>query len=284
MTLWFLLAAASAIIFGLATFCFKVNAFKGWPLLPFFAGVYASGTVGFAVTAYVENVLYLSAVILLSGMIVGIGSTFGNLLFMRALEYGPASLTSPLVNTNILLIVLMSVIVYAERPGAMEYTGIFLIVAAVSLLPLDPREKLSIPNRIWYVFVFAATALFFLRNGGLKVTEELALPNTTILFVGYAVGLLWSLQALLRSPQRNSPCRLKSFQFGLGAGLFSFAGMQLYAWALQSGPASIVSPVFSTNSLVVALLSVLYLRERLTRLQTVSLALVFIGILLLQIS
>ncbi|MBU8906164.1 hypothetical protein [Desertibacillus haloalkaliphilus] len=78
----------------------------------------------------------------------------------------------------------MSVFVYDERLGLFEYTGILLIIVAISILPLDPKEKLSIPNRIWYVYALVATILFFFRNGGLKVTEEMALPNTTILLVG----------------------------------------------------------------------------------------------------
>ncbi|MBU9723320.1 MULTISPECIES: EamA family transporter [Bacillaceae] len=286
MSTWFLLAVASAIVFGFSTFFFKINSFKDWPLLPFFVGVYGSGTLAFVVTAYWEGVLFLTTAVILSGVVVGIGSTFGNLLFMKALEHGPVSLTSPIVNTNILLIVLMSVFLYGERLGVFEYTGILLIIAAITILPLDPKEKLSIPNRIWYVYALAATVLFFLRNGGLKVTEEMALPNTTILMVGYFVGTVWSIYAYIldrgkkKVPQSK---QVKAVVFGLITGLFSYGGMQLYAVALQTGPASIISPIFATNSLVVALLSILYLKEKLTGLQVATLVCVFVGIVLLRV-
>jgi uncharacterized membrane protein len=69
----------------------------------------------------------------------------------------------------------------------------------------------------------------------------------------------------------------------LGAGFFSFAGMQLYAIALDLGPASIIAPIFSTNSLVVALLSILVFRERLSLMQSVSLILLFAGLVLIRI-
>lgn len=286
MSMWFLLAVASAVIFGISSFFFKINSFKNWPLLPFFIGVYGSGTMAFVVTAYLEGVLFLTTAIILSGIIVGIGSTFGNLLFMKALQYGPASLTSPIVNTNILLIVIMSVFIYNERLGILEYSGIFLIIIAISILPLDPKEKLSIPNRIWYVYALFATILFFLRNGGLKVTEEMALPNTTILFVGYFVGTLWSIYAYfstIEKKKQEASKQIHSFAFGFITGLFSYGGMQLYVMALQTGPASIISPIFATNSLVVALLSILYLKERITGLQAVTLIGVFVGIVLLRI-
>jgi len=286
MSTWFLVAVASAVIFGFSSFFFKINSFKNWPLLPFFVGVYGSGTIAFVATAYQEGVLFLTTTIILSGIVVGIGSTFGNLFFMKALQYGPASLTSPIVNANILFIVIMSVFFYGERLGALEYTGIFLIIASISILPLDPKEKLNIPNRIWYVYALVATILFFLRNGGLKVTEEMALPNTTILMIGYFVGTVWSIYAYLSSKEKKtvaSSTQVKAFAFGLITGVFSYGGMQLYAVALKTGPASIISPIFATNSLIVALLSILYLKERLTRLQAITLVCVFVGIMLLRI-
>lgn len=286
MSIWFLLAIASSIIFSFSTFFFKVNSFKHWPLLPFFIGVYMSGTLGFFVTAYFEGVLYFTLAIIIGGIIVGIGSTFGNLLFMKALDYGPASLTSPIVNTNILMIVLMSVFVYGENLHIIEYIGIFLIIVAISILPLDPKESMSIPNRIWYVYAILATVLFFLRNGGLKITEEMVLPNTTVLFVGYFVGAIWSIYAYVTSEEKssvNSTKQKKGFYFGLLTGLFSYGGMQLYVMALKTGPASIISPIFATNSLIVALLSIFYLKEKITIMQTITLITVFIGILLLRI-
>ncbi|MDQ0252731.1 putative membrane protein [Evansella vedderi] len=286
MSTWFVLAVASAVVFGISTFFFKINSFKNWPLLPFFGGVYGSGTLAFIVTANLEGVLYLTPMIILSGIVVGIGSTFGNLLLMRAFQHGPASLTSPIVNTNILLIVIMSVLFYGERLGILEYIGILLIIVAISILPLDPQEKLSIPNRIWYVYALVATVLFFLRNGGLKVTEEMALPNTTILMVGYFVGAVWSVYAYLMSKEtkmEEGAKQGKGFALGLVTGLFSYGGMQLYAVALQTGPASIISPIFATNSLVVALLSILYLKEKLTLMQTTTLVGVFVGIVLLRV-
>lgn len=236
MSLWFLLAVASAVVFGFSTFFFKINSFRKWPLMPFFAGVYGSGTLAFVVTAYLEGTLYLTPMIILSGIIVGIGSTYGNLLFMKALEYGPASLTSPIVNTNILLIVIMSVFFYGERLGFLEYAGILLIITAISILPLDPKEKLSIPNRIWYVYAFLATVLFFLRNGGLKVTEEMALPNTTILMVGYFVGAVWAVFAYWTSEEKRrwmGAHKGKALCLALSQGCFPMAECSYMPWRFK---------------------------------------------------
>lgn len=286
MASWFFIAVLSAIVFGIASYFFKINSHKNWPLLPFFIGVYSSGTLGFLINTYLEGNLNFTLPVIIWGMIVGIGSTFGNVLYMKALQFGPASLTSPIVNTNIVLIIVMSLFVFGETLGLLEIIGIILIILSLSFLPLDPNEKLTIKNRIWYAYAILATVLFFLRNGGLKITEEIFLPNTPILFVGYLLGFLWALFAHFFSKERKKierSIKNKAYIFGLITGIFSYGGMQLYAVALQTGPASIISPIFATNSLIVAILSILFLKERLTRIQIITLLSVFVGIVLLRI-
>jgi uncharacterized membrane protein len=59
--------------------------------------------------------------------------------------------------------------------------------------------------------------------------------------------------------------------------------MQLFALALKDGPASIVTPIFATNSLVVAILSIAFLKERLSKLQFVSLACLAFGLIVIRI-
>ncbi|GGK19301.1 hypothetical protein GCM10010965_10500 [Caldalkalibacillus thermarum] len=284
--MWFTAAVLSALIFGLAGFAMKYGSTRQGALNPLLFGLYVSGSIGFAVIIVVEGELSINSWLMLAGLVVGVGSTWGNWLFMKALEVGPASLTSPLVNLNIVWVVLMSVIVYGEVLSWMEVAAILLLVMAVSLLPLDPQESLSIKSRVWYVLVLLATVLFFLRNGGLKITEEWGLNNTLVLFFAYLFGVVWS-WGTLKYEQRGSDSENKPGRFGFGcglvAGIFSFAGMQLYVYALATGPASIVSPVFAANSVVVAMLSVFFLKERLSLIQVVALTGIMTGIVLLRI-
>src|SRR5690606_41377668 len=83
-------------------------------------GLYLTGTLGFFGWALQTETLRADLPLLIAGIVIGLGSAAGNLLFMKALDQGPASLTSPLVNTNILLIILFSVIVYGERLSGTE--------------------------------------------------------------------------------------------------------------------------------------------------------------------
>ncbi|MBA4544467.1 MULTISPECIES: EamA family transporter [Thermoactinomyces] len=282
--MWFILALISSVTFGLAGFMMKASSAQRGSTNHLLWGLYCTGTLGFLWWMVYTGAVSFSLKTILAGIVIGWGSAWGNLLFMKALETGPASLTSPLVNVNIVLTVAMSLLLYGEELSLYESAGVLLLIAAVSILPIDPNESLRIRNIRWYALVLMATVLFFLRNGGLKITEEWHLPNAAVLFVSYAFGLVWFTAEIFRKRSAlDKPAVRTGLRWGLMSGIFSFAGMQVYAIALESGPASIVAPIFATNSLVVALLSILVFRERLSTVQILTLILLFVGLILIRI-
>lgn len=286
--MWFFWALLSSVTFGMSGFLMKVSSARRGSVTHTLWSLYLIGTLGFAIWVAVTGQFRLDLPILLGGLIVGLGSAAGNWLFMLALAKGPASLTSPLVNTNILLIIAFSVTWYGEHLSLNEWAGVILLVGAVFLIPIDPDEELSIRNRSWYTLVIAATLFFTFRNGGLKVTEEMDMAGETVLFYGYLFSWLWmSVEILRRSrsqQETRDPIGIRTgLLWGGIAGIFSFIGMQLYTLALIGGPASIVAPLFATNSLVVALLSIRFFRERLSPLQKTSLFLLFVGLALTRV-
>lgn len=286
-SMWFPSVLASAVLFGIAGFILKFGAYRTYSVPHILLGLYLSGAAGFFLFGMLSKQLDNSVTLLVAGLVVGFGSMAGNILFMKALRVGPVSLTSPVVNLNIVLIVVMSIIVFGESPGNNEIIGIVIVIIFVSFLPVDPNEKISILDRKWYLFVLVAIVLFFFRNGGLKITEELGINNTMVLFYGYLLGILWSWVLILRSRtpasvQNEPELQHRGLRAGLLAGLFSFGGMQLYAIALIDGPASIVSPVFASNSLITGLLAIGFLKERLSVFQIIAVIGILSGIILIR--
>ena len=83
------------------------------------------------------------------------------------------------------------------------------------------------------------------------------------------------------SEQRSTA--LIGIRWGLLAGCCSYGGLQLYAMALEIGPANIIAPIFAANSLVIALGAIVFFRETLTRLQIAAVLLLFIGLVLVRL-
>ncbi|OYD07367.1 DMT family transporter [Paludifilum halophilum] len=287
--MWFVWGLLSSMIFGMSGFLMKASSVKKGSVITTLWGLYLTGTAGFAGWLALTGQFRFDGPILFGGLMIGLGSAAGNWLFMAALQKGPASLTSPLVNTNILLIIAFSVLFYGERLSPTEWGGVALLLLAILFIPIDPDEELAIRDRRWYGLVIGATLLFTFRNGGLKVTDEWGMAGETVLFYGYLFGWIWFTIEAWRQWRRTSEQSRESTRFRAGwiwgcfAGIFSFTGMQLYAIALIEGPASIVAPLFATNSLVVALLAILFFKEQLSRVQKMSLLFLIAGLVLTRI-
>jgi len=281
--MWLITAISSAILFGLAGWWMKVSQMRGGSTRLLLLGLYASGSLGFGVHAALEGTLPMlaNADVWIAGVIIGAGSAWGNALFMKALHYGPASLTSPLTNMNIILVVALATWWYREPLSASQAVGISLLLLAVVFIAHKRKEPLTITEKRWFVLVGAAILMFALRNGGLKVTDELGLPSAPILFIAYVLSLSWFLL-----PNRGSDTKVSrrtGLWYGLIAGLFSYGGLQLYAIALSTGQANLAAPIFATNSLVVAAGAIAIYKEKLSALQWAAFACTIIGLVIIRL-
>lgn len=281
--MWLATAVGSALLFGLAGWWMKVSQMRGGITSVMLLGLYASGTIGFGLHSAVEQSFHelLDYRVWIAGIIIGAGSALGNALFMKALDYGPASLTSPLTNMNIVLVIALGTLVYGETLGLNEAAGIILLLLAVILISLKRQKRRITIEKQWFIYVAAAILFFTFRNGGLKITEELGLSSAPILFIGYGLSFLWFAIRTERGAERGKAAM--GLKLGLLAGVFSYAGLQLYAIALATGPANLAAPIFATNSLVVAAGSILFYKEKLTPAQWTAFALTIAGLIIIRV-
>lgn len=285
-----LLAVASALSFGGAGFLLKVGVERKYPIQQLLLGLYLSGTLLFACIVSVNNQWDFSFNYLIAGIVIALGSSFGNLFVGRALGAGPASLTSPLVNMNVVLVAIMSVLFYGERLNLLSIIGLVFLITAMVFIKYDPNEDMKIKNNLWYLYLILAIGFIFSREAGLKITLEAGLNNNMVLVLGYlfaGLGLfIYSFKTSKISATKNMPIRIfksPGFYLGLIMGIFSFLGLFLYAQSLRLGPASIAAPLFSLRSVVIIGLSMLLYKERISKYQLYALTLICISLSLLSI-
>ncbi|MDQ6419906.1 DMT family transporter [Paenibacillus sp. LHD-117] len=285
--LWLWTAIGSSALFGLAGWWMKVSQMNGGATRFLLLGLYAAGAAGFGIHAWFEGTLTFHWLgdlrIWAAGLLIGAGSAWGNALFMEALRYGPASLTSPLTNMNIVLVVAVSTWYYDEPLSLAQAFGIALLLLAVVCIAYRRKEPMTIKERKWFLLVGLAILLFAFRNGGLKVTDELGLPNATILFIAYGLSLLWFLIPTGESGTESKAARLTGLRLGLLAGVFSYGGLQLYAIAIATGQANLAAPIFATNGLVIAAGSILLYKERLTIIQWAAFLCLIGGLIVIRL-
>ncbi|MDD3265862.1 MAG: EamA family transporter [Burkholderiales bacterium] len=280
--MWIVLAVFSAIIFGIASVVMKAGTEKKLSDYHILWGLYLSGSLFFLAT--LSEALSYNLTLLISSTLIAIGSFLGNYFVIKALGSGPASLTAPMLNLNLPLIIIMSVIFYGESLTLIKVIIIVLLLIAIILVKFDPNEDMSIKDKRWLLWVILGSLFLFLREGGLKITLEMGLNNKLVLLYSYIICLVISTIYLIKDKNNLSVINQKShyqaIRYGLLAGVCSGGGLFLYSTALNSGPASIVALIFSARSLVIIFLTTILFKEKLSPFQKVSVGLLCLGILL----
>lgn len=285
--MWLLVSICSAVFFAIASFIITVGTKRNHSISQMLLGLYISGAIMFANYVLLKNGFSWNWSVLYWGLIIGIGSSFGNALFSYALKIGPISLTAPIVNSNVIIVIAMSVFYFGEIISLTQMIAIIFLLSACFILPFDPDEKKSIQNKSWYLVILFTIFFMFLLNGGLKITQELQLNNTLVLFYSYIYSILFFLAYIKYTAARKTYSAIvwerSALLTGLFAGLFSFLGLQLYTIALATGPASIVVPIFSSRNVVVAMLCLWYFKESLSIFQKMSLGILLSGLILVSV-
>ncbi|WP_397599970.1 EamA family transporter [Silvanigrella sp.] len=297
--MWIVLAIFSSIIFGIASVLMKSATIKKCPDQYILFGLYFSGSLFFLYQSFSVIDFIYSYHVFLWSVLIALGSFFGNWFVIKALELGPASLTAPMLNLNLPFIILMSVFIYGEELNLIKILIILTLFIAIIIVKIDPNENLVIKNKNWFICVILGSTFLFLREGGLKITQELNINNTQILLYSYFLCLIFSGVILFKKEIKNLNLKsdtsnkiefkklllqmkkennLNGIYYGLITGICSGLGLYLYSKALLTGPTSLVALIFSARSLIIVLLSYFLHKERLSLFQKFSVFLLCLGL------
>jgi uncharacterized membrane protein len=227
-----------------------------------------------------------------SGIIAGLFAVVGLLAFYAALAIGPMSLLSPLIA---LIESIVPLAVSIARGQALSVIGwIAIVVAVIALLLMSPpprpgRDRITAPGAVLAII----SGLFL---GGSLVALDFAphdsgvVPALWELVVGLVVlAIAWALM-------RGIPLRGAALQFvephpatketitarrawiATGAsGLLTAAADTFIVLALHLGNLAVVSVLVALYPVVTVILAATVLRERMSKLQIVAIALVIVA-------
>jgi len=188
-----------------------------------------------------------------------------------AVEMIGASRTSPIVASNALFATVFAYLWLGERVTPVHLAGIVLVVVGVAVLSWETaasEEARASPNAVGteLVYPLAAAVLIgiepvFISFGLAEGTPAIAglavmMLAGTVGFVGYRAATGSALAV-----SRSDP----SLGWYLAAGVVGTVGFVAYFLALEATTVVVVMPIMQTNTLLVVVLSALFLPARLER-------------------
>ena len=276
------------ILLALGTaLCYGVSNFIGPQLsrdLPTMAVIIAGQTVALTVSAAVviaHGSGTPDAGEIGAGLLAGLGNASGLALFYAAAATGPLSIITPIGATGAIVPVLIGVAT-GERVGLLGVAGIVLAIGGVMLAArrVGGSEQEAADLRRTVLLAVASAACFGVFLWAIAPASEAGIfwgvMLSRISLVGSLVAGTLLLRRALRVPAADVP------KVAL-PGVLLFAGTLMYAAATQEGLLSVVSVIATLFPVVTVTLALVFLHERLSRMQWAGVGAALTGVVLLSV-
>lgn len=243
--------------------------------------------------------LLVSSPTLLMGILAGVFFVAGLVTMQSSIPRHGATLTSAFAKLGLLVTLLVSFLWFGERPDALELLGVFLVLPALVLISLGPDQESAAEerpgkpkketkrgSRMPYGLFLTLLAGGF-ADSMAKIYAELGeeRESTAYFFLLFlTAALLTMVLAALEYRKTGKRIRRKDLAAGIFVGVPNYFSSYLLLLSLQTLPAFVASPLFSTGTILVVLfVSVLFLGERITRMQLLGIGFILAALVLLGI-
>ena len=274
----------AALGFGLAEFASALLARRTSHFRLMFGVNLASVIAASAYAPFDGRILQASTGHWLTAVGLGILYTATYFLYYAALQRGPVTLVSPIMSVYKGVVIILAVLVLAERmsPGqsagaAAALLGVFL--ASINLADLKGGRLVVGRGVIFGLMAMVAFGVFYYSIAALSRDLGWFLP---VFMIRMFTALLAAPIAISRPPSPDRPLtpRLALAIFAIGA--VEIAAMFAFARGAQVGVVAIVAAVSSTYTLVPVIGAIIILRERLRPIQVIGIVAVVAGVTLLS--
>lgn len=218
-----------------------------------------------------------------AGVLNGIFFLGTLLLLQYSIRKNGAVLSSAFAKLGIMLPVAASILFLNERPTVLQTAGMALVVAAILVINLEKgKEGASAKMALLVLFVFSGAG-----DGMSKVFEHIGERRFDALFLFYTflTALILCLIPMFREVIREKR-RLKAVDFisGIFVGIPNYFSTSLLLAAVTRLPAYLAYPCFSVGTiLIVCFVSVLILKDKMTRRQVYGCGMILLALVLLNL-
>ena len=269
----------------------------GWGLYDFFGGVY-SKKIGPYKTFFWSQLAGLIFVLLLISvftftlnipvltiLLLPIAALFysaGYLLFMKGFEIGNISIVAAIMNLWAVFTMLIAFIFMGQRLSALQFTGVIMIISGASLASLNWRD---ISNKSFQLSsgvketVFGALFFGVFWNISEVISEKIGWLLTT-LFVKIGIILFLLLLSLLIKRELSlTKATTKTKLMFVVMGILEAGALAILNFGLTIGDAILITPIASALSVVTILMGIIFLKDKVTKLQGLGIITAISGII-----
>ena len=269
----------------------------GWGIYDFFAGVY-SKKIGPFKTFFWSQLAGLFFVILLISVfpitlnipvltiiLLPIASLFysaGYLFFMKGFEVGNISIVAATMNLWAVFTMLIAFIFMGQRLSTLQSMGVLMIISGATLASLNwsdfrnKRFQLSsgVKETVLGAFFFGA-----FWNISEVISEKIGWLQTTIFVKIGIILVLLLFSFLIKREIYLTKATTKTKLMIVLMGIIEAGAVAVVNFGLTKGDAILITPIASALSVVTITMSIIFLKDKVTRLQGIGIITAVFGII-----
>lgn len=269
----------------------------GWGIYDFLGGVYTkqigpvksffwsqlAGLISVILLAVVLTIsLDIPILVIILFPVAAIVYSVGYLFFFKGFEIGNVSIVAATMNLWAVFTMLFAFIFLGQRLSTIQSLGVLMIISGVTLASLNLKD---IRNRGFQLSSGVKEAIlgaFFFGvfwNISEIISEEIGWLPTT-LFVKFGIVLFLLLFSLLAKRDLNLTKVTNTTKWIIVLmGVIEAGAVAIVNYGLTIGEAILITPIASALSIVTITLAIIFLKEKVTRLQGFGMILAITGII-----
>ncbi|MGM9874704.1 MAG: EamA family transporter [Bacilli bacterium] len=210
----------------------------------------------------------------------GISNTLLWICYFKALDLGTVSKVTPVDKTSIVLTLILSSLFLNEKITTIKIISITLILLG-TFLTIKKESKDSKENR-WILYA-VLTAVF---TSTTTVLSKIGIENTNTTLITFlrtlvVLIILTTITLFKKKYKCIKDIKSRSWLFIILSGLSTSLSWLFYFKALALGEASIVFPIEKLSLVVSILISIIFLKEKVSKKQITGIIIIVIGTSLL---
>ncbi|AOZ94126.1 EamA family transporter [Paenibacillus crassostreae] len=292
--MWLLLAALSALCFGLRGIFYHWSSQQGMDRNLMLFGVFFTGAVASVSASFIFGQEWNTSA--LTGLLMGTFSCIANACMFQGFTVGKSSIIAILTGLPPVVVVVLAYILWGETLTLGQLLAFALIV--VGILTVRYSNDLRIGNLQGAQWGLLAMLFFGMNDMAGKYSTKLEADLFPTLSYMFVIGSLffavwWFIQKNQRNQkepstdvklvQKSRWTEKRTFFWGMLIGLTNFFGMIFIINAFDHGVTSLVSAVVAINVLLILLYTRVFVKVKFSRLEVTGMAVSLIGILTLRL-
>ncbi len=242
--------------------------------------------IGFLLLPDRGLILHAEPVTVLCGISGGILYVLSLVCMQSSIQSSGAILTSAFSKLGLLVPLAISILIFHERPGILQASGMVMVIAAVWIFSQNKETDLkSMQFDLGFLLIVLLTG--GLSDSMAKIYDVYGVRSEDaayFFFIFFCASVLTLFLLVQEGRKTGKKTSLRSLAAGILVGVPNYFSSVFLLKALNGIPATVAYPVFSAGSiLLVTVISIPLFKEYLDRRQTAALTLILTAIVLLNL-